>query len=73
MTVEKIEEQIKKGTNILSRWANCEGINATDATKELMDSGFGFGLINTLFDIAVDSEGYAYIIERKLREFLSSF
>jgi len=73
MTPEQFEQGISQGAKILSRWANCEGINVADATKELLDAGYGHALLDQAFEVAIAAEGYEYLIKDGLRKMLADW
>ena len=73
MTQEQFEKGISQGAKILSRWANCEGINLADASKELLDAGYGPALLDEAFEIAINAEGYEYLIKDGLRKMLADW
>ena len=65
------------GVNILSRWVNGEIDDykeATDiATQELIEAGYGYGLLDQAFDIAIASDGDDDKIAEGLRNMLSDW
>jgi hypothetical protein len=73
MTIEQFEIGIKQGVKILTKWANGEGFHTDDATLELYAIGYGRGLIDQAFDIAINAEGYEYQIENGLRKLLAEW
>jgi len=74
MNKTNFETGIKQGAKILANWANgVGGINANDAANQLRSAGYGNGYIDQAFDIAVNAEGYEYLIEAGLREMLAEF